>query len=147
MWDFFLVTLAKLVSALAQPVLRWRARAEGPRQRKRIEAMPTTPLAGAPVGARVRVAGIVEPARAPSGRGAWIVRGEDGATALVQPASAAAIWSADGVALDGVAAGDRVEVVGVARAPHPAIDRELQGGERLVFAGSEAQPLFIIRRR
>ena len=148
MWDLLLVTLAKLVTALAQPVLRWRARTEGPRQRKRIATMATTPIAAAPTGARVRVAGTVEAAAAAGPRArAFFVRDDGGARALVQPASAAGIWTGDGAALDTIAAGDRVDVVGVARAPDPRVDRELGPGEaRLVFAGSEAAPLFIIRR-
>ncbi|HEX9101468.1 MAG TPA: hypothetical protein VF997_04655, partial [Polyangia bacterium] len=90
-------------------------------------------------------AGIVEPAAA---RGApFFVRDGDGTRALVQPASAAGVWASDGTALAAVAAGDRVDVVGVARAPDRRIDRELDDGDaRLVFAGSEAHPLFIIRR-
>ena len=148
MWDLLLVTLAKLVTALAQPILRWRARGEGPRQRKRIATMATTPIAAALAGARVRVSGIVEPA--PSRGAAFFVRDDAGTRALVQPASAAGAWSSDGAALGGaLAAGDRVEVVGVARAADRAIDRELADANtdaRLVFAGSEAHPLFIIRR-
>ena len=146
MWDLLLVTFAKLVTALAQPILRWRARGEGPRQRKRIAEMAMTPIAAAVAGARVRVAGTVEPAGA---RGAaFFVRDVDGARALVQPASAAGVWATDGTVLDRVGAGDRVEVVGVARAPDRRVDRELGdgGAARLVFAGSEAHPLFIIRR-
>lgn len=148
MWDLLLVAVARLVTALAQPVLRWRARTEGPRQRKRIASMATTPMATAPAGARVRVGGTVEaaPAGGPRAR-AFVVRDDDGARALVQPASAAGIWSGDGAALDAVAPGDRVDVVGVARPPDARVDRELGTSEaRLVFAGSEAAPLFIIRR-
>ena len=145
MWDLLLVTIAKLVTALAQPVLRWRARTEGPRQRKRIAAMATTPLAEARAGVRVRVAGVVEPAASRSG--AFFVRDGDGTRVLVQPASAAGVWSGDGATLAAVAPGDRVDVVGVARAPDARVDRELgDGGARLVFAGSEAHPLFVIRR-
>jgi hypothetical protein len=41
---------------------------------------------------------------------------------------------------------DRVDVGGVARHPDPRLDRELAGSDAaLVFAGSEAHPLFIIR--
>lgn len=145
MWDLLLVTLAKLVSALAQPVLRWRARTAAPRQRKRIGQMATTPIGAAVAGARVRIAGTVETVGA---RGAAsFVRDEDGTRALVQPAAAAGVWASDGTVLSTVAAGDRVDVVGVARAPDRRVDRELgDGGARLVFAGSEAHPLFVIRR-
>ena len=149
MWDLLLVTLAKLVAAIAQPILRWRARTEGPRQRKRIAGMTLTPLARADAGARIRVAGTVEAVAAAGPRAlAFFVRDDDGARALVQPASAAGIWSADGATLAAVAAGDRVDVVGVARHADPRIDRELAGDDaaRLVFAGSEANPLFIVRR-
>ncbi len=150
MWDLLLVTLAKLVAAIAQPILRWRARTEGPRQRKRIAAMATTPIATADAGIRVRVAGTVEAAAAAGARAlAFFVRDDDGARALVQPGSAAGIWSADGQAVPAVAAGDRVDIVGVARAADARIDRELatsNDGTRLVFAGSELHPLFIIRR-
>ena len=146
MWDLLLVTLAKLVSALAQPVLRWRARTEAPRQRKRIAQMATTAIGAATAGARVRIAGTVEPAGVPGA--AFFVRDEEGARALVHPAAAAGVWASDGTVLPAVAAGDRVDVVGVGRAPDRRVDRELGdgGGTRLVFAGSEAHPLFIIRR-
>jgi hypothetical protein len=146
MWDLLLVTLAKLVTAIAQPILRWRARTEGPRQRKRIAAMATTPIAAAAAGARVRISGVVEPAE--SRGAAFFVRDDDGGRALVQPASAAGVWLSDGVEAGALAGGDRVDVVGVARAANRAIDRELaaHADTRLVFAGSEAQPLFIIRR-
>lgn len=146
MWDLLLVTLAKLVSALAQPVLRWRARTAGPRQRKRIASMTTTPIAAALAGARVRISGVVEPAA--SRGGAFFVRDDAGSRALVQPASAAGVWSSAGGPSSAPTAGDRVDVVGVARAANGAIDRELDAhaDTRLVFAGSEAHPLFIIRR-
>jgi hypothetical protein len=148
MWDLLLVTIAKLVAAIAQPILRWRARTAGPRQRRRIATMTTTPIASADAGPCIRVAGTVEAAAAAGARAlAFFVRDDDGARALVQPASAAGIWSADGSTLAAVAPGDRVDVVGVARRPDPRVDRELAGSEaRLVFAGSEANPLFIVRR-
>ncbi|MCA1663712.1 MAG: hypothetical protein LC659_05505 [Myxococcales bacterium] len=149
MWDLLLVAFAKLVTALAQPALRWRARSEGPRKRRRIAAMATTPIGEARAGLRVRVAGSVEPAQSRSG--AFFVADGDGSRALVQPASAAGVWASDGSALESVAAGDHVDVVGVARLPDPAVDRELAGDgareARLVFAGSEAEPLFVIARR
>jgi hypothetical protein len=146
MWDLLLVTLAKLVAAVAQPILRWRARGEGPRQRKRIATMATTPIAAAVAGARVRISGLVEPS--PSRGAAFFVRDDAGTRALVQPASAAGVWSSDGAETGAPAAGDRVDVVGVARAANRAIDRELgaHADTRLVFAGSEAHPLFIVRR-
>lgn len=149
MWDLLLVTLAKLVSALAQPVLRRRARTFAPRERKRIAQMTTTPIGAAVAGARVRVAGTVEPAPAagPARAAAFFVRDADGSRALVQPAAAAGVWAGGGSALTTVAAGERVDVVGVARTPDRRVDRELADGDtRLVFAGSEAHPLFIIRR-
>src|SRR5262249_36261112 len=104
-------------------------------------------IASAPPGTRIRVAGTVEPAAAGPRARAFLVRDDGGARALVQPASAAGIWSTAGDALDAVAAGDRVDVVGGARTPDPRVDRGLQPSDaRLVFAGSEAAPLFIIRR-
>ena len=147
MWDLLLVTLAKLVSAVAQPVLRWRARTEAPRQRKRIATMATTPIAAAAAGARVRIAGVVEAAGS-SRSAAFFVRDAAGQRALVQPGAAAGVWSRDGSAAS-VVPGDRVDVVGVARAASRAIDRELDehADARLVFAGSEAHPLFIIVQR
>jgi hypothetical protein len=44
---------------------------------------------------------------------------------------------------------EHVDVVGVARLPHRALDREITSDReaRVVFAGSEAHPLFIIGRR
>ncbi len=146
LWDLLFVTLAKGVTAAAQPVLRWRARTEGPRQRARIAAMPTTPIAEVAAGVRVRVAGIVEPL--PARTGAFLVRDGSGAAALVQPAAAAGIWSHDGAAADRPAAGEHVDVVGVARASDKALDRELGGAghARVVFAGSERHPLYILRR-
>jgi hypothetical protein len=148
LWDLLFVTLAKGVTAAAQPVLRWRERTEGPRQRARIAAMPTTPIADVVAGPRVRIAGAVEPLA--SRTGAFLVRDGSGAAALVQPASAAGIWSSDGQAVAPPAAGDHVDVVGVARAADARIDRELVGAAaadtRVVFAGSELHRLFILRR-
>lgn len=107
--------------------------------------MATTPIAAAVAGARVRIAGVVEPAR--SRGGAFFVRDDAGGRGLVQPASAAGVWSAKGGEAGAVEAGEHVDVVGVARAANAAIDRELDAhaDARLVFAGSEARPLFIIR--
>jgi hypothetical protein len=145
LWDLFLVTVAKGVSAAAQPVLRWRARTEGPRQRARIAGMPTTPIAEAHAGVRVRIAGTVEPL--PSRTGAFLVRDGSGAAALVQPASAAGIYASDGSPAARPGAGARVDVCGVARAVDAALDRELaHGAARLVFAGSERDPLFVLHQ-
>ena len=136
--NILLVTLAKLVAAIAQPILRWRARTEGPRQRKRIAAMTTTPIAGAEAGPRVRVAGTVEATAAAGLRAlAFFVRDDDGARALVQPRRRPrGIWSADGTTLAAVApGGNRVDIVGVTP-PNPRVDRELAApgndGARLV---------------
>ena len=151
LWDLLLVTLAKGVSAAAQPVLRWRARTEGPRQRARIADMPTTPIAEAHAGIRVRIAGTVEALRArapePSRTGAFLVRDGSGAAALVQPASAAGIYASDGSPAARPGDGTRVDVCGVARAVDAALDREVaDGAVRLVFAGSERDPLFVLHR-
>jgi len=145
LWDFLFVSLAKGVAAAAQPVLRWRARTEGPRQRARIGDMPTTPIAAAAAGVRVRIAGVVEPLT--SRMGAFVVCDASGAAALVQPASAAGIFAADGSPTGRPSAGETVDVCGVARAVDARLDRELAGGDaRLVFAGSERHPLYILRR-
>jgi hypothetical protein len=71
----------------------------------------------------------------------------------VHPATAAATWCATGSPGWVPAAGDRVGIVGVPRLADRAVDRELDGdgdgdrdaGVRLVFAGSEADPLSITR--
>jgi hypothetical protein len=145
LWDFLFVTLAKGVAAAAQPVLRWRARTEGPRQRARIGDMPTTPIADAHDGLRVRIAGTVEPL--PARTGAFLVRDGSGAAALVQPASAAGIFASDGSPAPRPGAGEVVDVCGVARTVDAALDRELPpGAARLVFAGSERHPLWVLRR-
>jgi len=151
-WDLLLVSSAKLVVFLFKPLFDWLERRKAARQRERMHEEPPVPIASARPRQRVKIAGVVEPAaRAPGSRvTAVFVRDEHGGCALVQPASATAIWCERG---DGanephvqLAHGDRVIVAGVARAADAAIDRELDGSDvRLVFAGSEVDPLYIAR--
>jgi hypothetical protein len=116
-------------------------------RRREMVTMPAVPIAEARPRVRVKVAGIVEPAAACRRGVAFFVRDAAGARALVQPAAAASVWCSLGGDGWAPAAGDRVGVVGVPRASDVAIDRELGGDVevRLVFAGSEADPLYITR--
>jgi hypothetical protein len=142
-----LVTMAKLVVAIFKPIFdRVEARRALQRRREMV-TMPAVPIADARPRARVKIAGVVEPAAACRRGVAVFVRDAAGARVLVQPAAAAGVWCSLGSAGWKPAAGERVGVVGVPRAADAAIDRELEGeGEvRLVFAGSEVDPLFITR--
>jgi hypothetical protein len=147
-WDLLFVTLAKLVAAICKPLLEAWARHQAPRLRKRIVEMAAVPIAAAPPGVRVKVAGVVEPLQAAGARAAtFFVRDDAGGAVIVQPAQAAAVWRANDEQPFVPAPGDRVAVVGVPRLPDPAVDRELRERTeaRLVFAGGEAHPLFIVR--
>lgn len=147
-WDFVLINLARLVVFLLQPILKRVERSQLRKLRERTLTMASLPIGDVEPALRVKVDGRVEPV-AP-GRAAFFLRGSDGSCALVQPAAASAVWCGVDGSDCAVAAGDHVAIVGVARAADPRIDRELDrpGGAataRLVFAGSEAEPLFIVR--
>jgi hypothetical protein len=144
-WDFVLINLARLLIFLVQPILTRVERAQLKQQRQRTLTMTSQPIGDVRPARRVKVDGLIEPV-AP-GRAAFFLRGSDGSCALVQPAAAAAVWCSQGGADCALAAGDHVAIVGVARAADPRIDREIGAAHpaRVVFAGSEAEPLFIVR--
>ena len=144
-WDFVLINLARLVVFLMQPVLKRVERAQMRKQRQRTLTMATLPIGQVRTALRCKVDGVVEPVTV--GRAAFFLVGADGQRALVQPAAAAAVWCGRDGGDCALAAGDRVAVVGVARAADPRIDREIDAERpaRVVFAGSEAEPLFIVR--
>lgn len=150
-WDFVLINLARLVVFLLQPILKRVERSQLRKLRQRTLTMASLPIGDVRPALRVKVDGRVE--LVAPGRAAFFLRGSDGSCALVQPAAASAVWCG----VDGrdcaLAAGDHVAIVGVARAADPRIDRELDRpgdtalgtAARVVFAGSEAEPLFIVR--
>ncbi|HEX4456697.1 MAG TPA: hypothetical protein VIA18_01930 [Polyangia bacterium] len=143
-WDFALIHLARFVVFLVQPIVKRVERAQLKQQRAQTSTMAALPIADAPTARRCRVDGVVAPV---SGRAAFFLVAADGQRALVQPAAAAAVWCGKSGGDCALLAGDRVAVIGVARAADPRIDREIDATRpaRLVFAGSEAEPLFIVR--
>ena len=145
MWDFVLINLARLVVFLLQPILKRVERAQLRKQRQQTLTMTAQPIGAVQAARRVKIDGVVE--LAAPGRAAFFLRGADGQWALVQPANAAAVWCGRDGGDCALAAGDRVSVVGVARAADPRIDREIDATRpaRVVFAGSEAEPLYIVR--
>jgi hypothetical protein len=135
--DFYLIMAAVAVAFAGRAWFRARFVRDEKRRRRTVERVPLLRIADAQPGARVRVAGtvarVIERARV---RG--FVVSDGSADAFVYDGSAA-LLRRDALP----APGESVTVVGVAR----AIDRKLDGdigGARLVFAGGEAEPLYIV---
>ena len=107
------------------------------RRRRTAERVPLHRIADAPPGARVRIAGIVarvvERARV---RGFVVADGSGDAFVY---AGSAALLKRAALPLPG----ESITVVGVARAIDRTLDRDV-GGARLVFAGGEAEPLYLV---
>jgi hypothetical protein len=137
--DFVLILAACSVAFVSKRVIQWLDRNEQRRARI-VAAMPLIRIVDAVAGARVKIAGMVE--RTDGRRGAaFVVRDESG-SALIYGGSARALAEATGDPR-AVVVGESVVVVGVARAPESQVDGALAEGARLVFAGGEAQPLFV----
>jgi hypothetical protein len=94
MRDFLLVSVAKLVVALFEPIFDRIERRQAVRRRREMVTMPALSIGEARRRVRVKIAGIVEPAAACRRGAAFFVRDQAGAWALVQPAAAAAVWAA-----------------------------------------------------
>ena len=135
--DFYLIMGAVAVAFAGRAWFRARFARDERRRRRTAEEVALCRIADAQPGARVRIAGtvarVVERARV---RGFVVADGSG--DAFVYAGAAALLKSA---ALP--SEGQPITVVGVAR----TIDRKLDGdigGARLVFAGGEAEPLYIV---
>lgn len=135
--DFYLILAALIVAFGGRAWFRARFSRDERRRRRSAAKVALCRIADARPGARVRISGtvacVVERARV---RGLVVADGSG--DAFVYAGSAALLERATLPA-----AGDAITVVGVAR----AIDRRLDGdvgGAQLVFAGGEAEPLYIV---
>lgn len=137
--DFVLILAACSVAFVSKRVMQWLDRNEQRRARI-VGAMPLVRIVDAAAGARVKIAGTVE--RTDRRRGsAFVVRDESGRV-LVYGGSARALAEATGDPR-ALSVGQPVVIIGTARAPESGVDGALADGARLVFAGGEAQPLFV----
>jgi hypothetical protein len=136
--DFVLCMIALSVALVAQRVIQ-AYEANEARRRRKIVRMPLTPIAAARPGTSVKVAGRVEATHA---RG-FVIRDDAGVSALIYRGSATVLSEVGGAGGDRLAVGDRVSVVG---APRPRERHDSVADARLVFAGSEAHPLYVLRR-
>lgn len=138
--DFVLILAACSVAFVSKRVIEWLDRNEQRRARI-VGAMPLQRIVDAAAGTRVKVAGTVE--RMDERRGAaFVLRDESGGRVLVYAGSARAMAEATGNPR-ALKVGQSVVVVGVGRPPESRTDGPLADGARLVFAGGEAQPLFV----
>jgi len=106
------------------------------RRRRRAVKLAAAPLAEVAPGTTAKVVGHVE-VTTPTPPDTFVVRDAAGARALVYGRSAT-LLGGDGA----VGVGEEVTVVGNVRLPEPL---DAQPAVRLVFAGGEAQPLYIFR--
>jgi hypothetical protein len=145
MWDVALPVFAILIGAGCASVFRWRERTLPLRQRRQIARMTTVRLADARPGEWVKIVATIE--RVDHERRSLLVRDESGIGALVHGGRAHSEDAASGNP-PVLAAGERVVVVGQPRRADED-DRVVARGERvqLVFAGSDAHPLFILPER
>jgi hypothetical protein len=135
--DFYLIMAAVAVAFAGRTWFRARFVRDERRRRRTAEDVPLCRIGDTAPGARVRISGtvarVVERARV---RGFVVADGSG--DAFVYVGAAALLKRAT---LPG--AGEAITVVGVAR----TIDRRLDGdvgGAQLVFAGGEAEPLYIV---
>ncbi len=137
--DFVLCMIALSVALVCKRVLEARA-ADPRRQRRLVASLVPTPIGAARAGAPVKIVGTVERVGARRG-GSLVVR--DGSGAALVYAGAAVLVGGGAPP----AAGDEVLVAGVARPFDVRLDdaEHASDGAALVFAGSEAQPLYLAR--
>jgi hypothetical protein len=134
---FCLVALAVGV-AVGKVVDAWES--NDWRRRRRVARLSPVRLSEVAPGTMVKIAGHVE-SSVPAPPDTFVVRDAAGARALVYGRSATVVGG-DGA----VGVGEAVTVVGAARLPE-ALDGRIDAHQpvRLVFAGGEAQPLYILR--
>jgi hypothetical protein len=135
--DFYLIMAAVAVAYGARAWFRARFVRDEARRRRTAETVPLQRIGELQPGARVRVSGtvgrVIERARVHG-----FVVGDGSGDVFVYAGAAALLKRAT---LPG--AGEAVTVVGVARTIDRRLDGDL-GGARLVFAGGEAEPLYIV---
>jgi hypothetical protein len=135
--DFYLIIAAVGVAFVGRAWFRARFARDERRRRRTVDRVPLCRIGDTAPGARVRIRGtvgrVVERARV---RG--FVIGDGSGDAFVY-AGAAALLRRELLP----AAGEAITVVGVARPVDRALDGDI-GGARLVFAGGEAEPLYLV---
>jgi len=135
--DFYLIMGAVAIGFAGRAWFRARFARDELRRRRTAERVPLARIGELQPGTRVRIAGtvarVIERARV---RG-FVVADESGHVFVY--AGAAALLKRATLP----AAGEPVTVVGVARPLDRALDGDV-GGAHLVFAGGEAEPLYIV---
>jgi len=135
--DFYLIVAAVAVAFAGRAWFRARFARDERRRRRTAEQVVLCRIADAKPGERVRIAGtvarVVERARV---RGLVVADGSG--DAFVYSGAAALLKSPT---LPGP--GEPITVVGVARTLDRKVDGDV-GGARLIFAGGEAEPLYIV---
>lgn len=135
--DFYLIVAAVAVAFLGRAWFRARFVRDEARRRRGADRVPLCRIGDATAGARVRIVGTVERV-IERARVRGFVVGDGSGNAFVY-AGAAALLRRAAVP----AAGESITVVGVARPVDRALDGDV-GGARLVFAGGEAEPLYLV---
>jgi hypothetical protein len=135
--DFYLIVAAVAVAYVGSAWFRMRFRQDEARRRRTIRQVPEVRIAATAPGQRVRIVGkvarVIERARV---RGFVIADGSGDAFVY---AGAAALLERAELPVEG----DAVTIVGVARPVDRTFDRDV-GGATLIFAGGEAEPLYIV---
>ena len=135
--DFYLIMAAVGVAFLGRAWFRARFARDEQRRRRTVDRVPLCRIGDATPGARVRISGtvarVVDRARI---RG--FVVGDGSGDAFVY-AGAAALLRRNALP----AAGDDITIVGVARPVDRTLDHDV-GAAKLVFAGCEAEPLYLV---
>jgi hypothetical protein len=135
--DFYLILAAVAVAFLGRAWFRTRFRLDEQRRRRTIGSVPLSRIGATAPGKRVRIVGhvarVVEVARVHG----FIVA--DGSGDAFVYAGSAALLQRERLPV----AGDAVTIVGVARPVDRRFDRDV-GAATIVFAGGEAEPLYIV---
>ena len=135
--DFYLILAAVGVAFLGRAWFRARFVRDEVRRRRGVDRVPLCRIGEAAPGVRVRIVGtvgrVVERARV-----CGFVVGDGSGDAFVY-AGAAALLRRQQLP----STGEAITVVGVARPVDRALDGDV-GGARLVFAGGEAEPLYLV---
>lgn len=135
--DFYLIIAAVGVAFVGRAWFRARFARDERRRRRTVDQVPLSRIGDTAAGARVRIRGtvarVVERAR---------VRGfvvGDGSGDVFVYAGAAALLRRKVLP----SAGEPITIVGVGRPVDRAFDGDV-GGAKLVFAGGEAEPLYLV---